>query len=68
MKKKKFNWDKPFTWRDYRKLCIIGLAIGGVEILLTIVYYWWDSISTTFSSMKRRLTELELWRERKDRA
>lgn len=63
--KKKFNWDNAITWRDCRRLCVIGLAIGGIEILLTAVWYWWDNVSTTFNSMKKRLTELELWRTRK---
>lgn len=65
---KKFKWlDSPITWRQSLKLSGIGIIVGLLGYLVLWLWSEWDNFVTTFRKIRSKLTELELWRLKKDR-
>ena len=68
-RKKKFKkWmNSPVTWGQSLKLSGISLIVGLLWCAVLWLWFKWDDFISTFHYMKKRLTELELWKSKKER-
>lgn len=68
MSKKKIDWNRPWSLKDSCICSGIGLGLIAISYAVMFIWFKWDDFRLTIRSMKERLTDLELWRSKKDRA